>query len=115
MCRAPFMFPGGYGKRFLYDAVTVLHRSNISCNAALHIAAKARALTSLKIIFGPQFGAGGYGGPFRVGNFRCWLMNRGSDFINARRHRGRQSLRFYDHRQYWSEHDPAFPPPALTP
>ncbi len=110
-CHAPYTFPGA-GRGDVYDAVMVLNRRHISCGAALHIGAKARALSGLKIIYGPQFGGGGWGGPFHVGSFHCYVLARGSDFINASCRRGRQSLRFYDHRQYFSIPEPGWSPPA---
>ena len=72
----------------------------MSCSAAPHVAARAYSLRGLRPIFGPQFGAGGFGGPFRVGEFHCYLLARGSDFRDARCRQGAKSLRFFDHRDY---------------
>jgi hypothetical protein len=116
-CHAAFKMPRGYGASLggvLYDAVRVLGRNGLTCSAALHIAAKAYAL-GLRPIFGPQFGAGGFGGPFHVGRFHCYLTNRVSDDISARCSRGGQSVRFLDHRQYWSDRDRGWSPPPLNP
>lgn len=64
---------------------------------------------------GPQFGAGGFGGPFSVGSFHCFLHSRGSDFINAACASGHRYVRFYDHRQYFSIPAPGWSPPARRP
>lgn len=93
----------------------VLTRQHISCSGALDVAAKAYALAGLKIEWGPQFGAGGWGGPFRTGPYRCFVLNRGSDFINAKCRRGNRRIRFYDHRQYWSIPTPGWHKPARRP
>ncbi|HEY4898009.1 MAG TPA: hypothetical protein VII01_18210 [Solirubrobacteraceae bacterium] len=93
----------------MYNAVMVLNRSHLSCVSALRIGAEGRALNGLKPVFGPQFGGGGFGGPFHVRDYHCYLLNRGSDFINATCRRGRRWVRFYDHRQYWSIPTPGWP------
>ncbi|MBV8806281.1 MAG: hypothetical protein JO042_14585 [Sinobacteraceae bacterium] len=108
-CYGPFTMPGGRPTDNVYDAVTVTSRTNISCTAGLRIGAQAYSLPGLKIVFGPQFGGGGYGGPFRVGGFHCYLHSRGSDFRLASCQRGDRIVRFYDHRQYWSNVFYAFP------
>jgi hypothetical protein len=114
-CHGAFTFDHTRPSDDVYDAVRVLRRQNMTCTAALRIAARAYALSGLKVEQGPQFGAGGYGGPFHTGTFHCFLLNRGSDFINARCSRGQQRLRFYDHRQYWSIPTPGWTPPASRP
>jgi hypothetical protein len=114
-CHGAFTFKDTSPTDDVYDAVRVLGRQNITCSDALRIGARAYALSGLEIERGPQFGAGGYGGPFRSGVFRCFLINRGSDFINARCSHGQQRVRFYDHRQYWSIPTPGWTPPASRP
>jgi hypothetical protein len=97
--------------------VEVLRYSGTNCSAALHIAARAYATPGLKIIRGPQFGAGGYGGPFHVGRWHCYLLNRGSDFKNAKCSQGGKHVRFYDHRDYkrYRTSDPDWSGPVLNP
>lgn len=115
-CHAAFAMPPGYGpSNFVYDAATVLTHKGMPCVAALHIAAKAYSLQGLHAIYGPQFGADGFGGPFHAGRFHCYLLSRGSDFRNATCSRDGQSVQFNDHRQYWYEHDPGWSPPPLNP
>src|SRR5690349_15541718 len=65
-CHGPFRMPGQSIDSLIFDAVQVRARKRMSCHWALHIAAKARWLAGLTVIFGPQFGAGGWGGPFHV-------------------------------------------------
>lgn len=45
------------------------------------------------------FGAGEFGGPFRVGHFRCSLTARGSDFQEAYCTWGGQAVYYEDHRE----------------
>jgi hypothetical protein len=117
-CHGAFTFPSAFGfpgtspSDDIYDAVMVLGRHNMSCSAALRVAAKARALTGLKMERGPQFGGGGWGGPFRTGRFHCFVLSRGSDFIDAKCNRGSRRVRFYDHRQNWSIPTPGWHKPA---
>lgn len=118
-CHGAFTFPGGTNGPSatspdddVYDAVMVLNRKHITCAAALQIAAKAYALNDLKVERGPQFGAGGWGGPFRTGAYHCFVLNRGSDFINARCSLGSRYIRFLDHRQYWSIPAPGWQGPT---
>ena len=94
-CYATFPYPGFSSYQI---EVSVTRRRSISCSYALRVGRDAYALRGLRIEFGSQFGAGGYGGPFHVGHFRCFLLNRGSDFRNAYCRRGRLYVRFYDHR-----------------
>lgn len=123
-CHAPFKMPRGYGGSYAgqvqkddYDQVSVLSHGGMSCSAALHIAARAYSTPGLKIIFGPQFGGGGYGGPFHVGRFQCYLLHRGSDFRDARCSLGTKRVRFYDHRDYQAVRDGQadWSGPLLTP
>jgi hypothetical protein len=79
----------------------------MDCSAALDIGGRAFAIPVLKPIYGKRFGAGGYGGRFSVGRFRCYLHSRGSDFRDATCSLGKQTLRFLDQRSYWStEYNP---------
>ena len=113
-CHAPFTIPG-YPRDMAYNAVQVMHRERTTCQTALHVAAKAWTTPGLQIKWGPQFGGGGYGGPFHVGRWHCYLLSRGSDFKNAKCSRGQQAIRFYDHRQYWQIPEPGWKWPPLTP
>jgi hypothetical protein len=123
-CHAPFNMPPGYGgsyaaqvQRYDYDQVEALKYGGMNCSAALHIAARAYAVPGLKVIRGPQFGPGGYGGPFHVGRWHCFLLNRGSDFKNAKCTRGGKHVRFYDHRDYKADRgsEPDWSGPLLNP
>jgi hypothetical protein len=114
-CHGPFRMPGQSIHSLTFDAVQVRARQRMSCYWALHIAAKARWLAGLKVIYGPQFGGGGWGGPFHVSHWHCYVLGRGSDFIDARcRWRGR-AVHFYDHRSNWNFPDPGFDPPTRYP
>ncbi len=114
-CHGAFKMPGFSVHSDVFDAVQVLSRRRMSCNQALRIAAKARWLKGLKVIYGPQFGGGGWGGPFHVDRWHCYVLSRGSDFILGRCTSGAKRLRFYDHRSYWSAPDPGFSPPTRNP
>ena len=114
-CHGPFRMPGHSIHSSTFDAVQVRARQRMSCYWALHIAAKARWLTGLKVIYGPRFGGGGWGGPFHVSHWHCYVLSRGSDFIDGRcKWRGR-AVHFYDHRSNWNFPDPGFDPPTLNP
>ncbi len=113
-CHAAYEIPHA-ARGDIYDAVMVTRRAHMTCNAALDLAAKAYALPHFKMERGAQFGAGGYGGPFRVGSFHCFLHDRGSDFINAACASGHRYARFYDHRQYFSIPEDGWSPPARRP
>ncbi len=113
-CHAPFKIPGVPGSD-VYDAAMVTRRANLSCRTALDIAAKGYSLPHLRMERGPQFGAGGFGGPFSVGSFHCFLYSRGSDFINAACASGHRYVRSYDRRQYFSIPAPGWSPPARRP
>ena len=63
-CHGPFRMPGHSIHSSTFDAVQVRARQRMSCYWALHIAAKARWLTGLKVIYGPRFGGGGWEGLF---------------------------------------------------
>jgi hypothetical protein len=111
-CHGAFTMPGTSTHSSTFDAVQVLRRKNMSCSQALHVAARARWLTGVRVIYDPQFGAGGWGGPFHVGALHCYVLHRGSDFVDGKCSRGRRYVRFYDHRSYWQFPDPGFAPPA---
>lgn len=114
-CHGPFRMPGQSIHSLTFDAVQVRARERMRCYWALRIAAKARWLAGIKVIYGPQFGGGGWGGPFHVGQWQCYVLGRGSDFIDGRcRWRGR-AVHFYDHRSNWDFPDPGFDPPTLYP
>jgi hypothetical protein len=99
-CQGPMPMPAGYPSAYAYDNVTVSSYGGMSCARALQIGAATYALPGLRPIYGPQFGGGGFGGPFRVGRLRCWLYSRGSDFRVADCRGPHQYVKFYDHRDY---------------
>jgi hypothetical protein len=100
---------------FAFDAVQVLRRGGMTCPQAVYIAARARWLKGIKVIYGRQFGGGGWGGPFHVGLWHCYVLNRGSDFLNGRCWRGARYVRFSDHQSDWRFPDRGFFPPTLNP
>ena len=61
-CHGAFKMPGFSIHSSTFDAVQVLSRRHMSCSDALHIAAKARSLDGIEVIYGSQFGGGGVGG-----------------------------------------------------
>jgi hypothetical protein len=69
----------------------------MSCARAVQVARNASSLRGLRVIRGPGFGAGGFGGPFRAGNFSCFLFRRGSDFRLAYCAWRQQAIYFYSH------------------
>jgi hypothetical protein len=96
------------------NAVSVTDRGGLSCSAALHIAAKAEALPGIKIERGPWF-IGGWGGPFHVGSFHCYLINRLSDTKIGICWRNAQFVSYTTHHQSGSYYDRGFHPTALKP
>jgi hypothetical protein len=118
-CHAQFYNPHGpYTTRNFspLDAVSINHSVHLSCSRALHIAARARNTPHLRMIFDPsRFGPGGFGGPFTLGSYQCYLNTRGSDFIVAECWRGSEHVWFNDHRDYMPYLDPGFHLPALRP
>lgn len=118
-CHAPFKMPRGYPRNEpgQYYAVIVLKHHGMTCSAALHMAACAYMLPGLEPIWGPQFGAGGFGGPFQVGRFHCYLLMRGSDFRVAKCSRASKSLRFIDSRDFtaFRSEEPGWSGPLRTP
>jgi hypothetical protein len=114
-CHGAFTMPGFSIHSNLFDAVQILSRRHTSCQQALHIAAKARWLHGIKVIYGPQFGGGGWGGPFHVGKWHCYVLHRGSDFLEGRCWLHGRRVHFYDHRSDWRFPDPGFSPPTRRP
>jgi hypothetical protein len=66
--------PGSSIHSTTFDAVQVLSRKGIDCSGALDVAARTRWLGGVKVIYGPQFGGGGWGGPFHVGRWLCHVL-----------------------------------------
>jgi hypothetical protein len=114
-CHGAFQMPGYSIHSPVFDAVQVLSRKGMTCSKALHIAARARWLKGIQWRSGPQYGAGGHGGPFHVGPWHCFVLHRGSDFIDGRCSLGGRKVHFYDHRSYWQFPDPGFSPPTRRP
>jgi hypothetical protein len=99
-CHGTVDLPETYGA-YPYIDVQVSSYRGMTCARAVRVGAAAYPLPGLRPIFGPQFGPGGYGGPFHVGHLSCWLYGRLSDFRIAKCSRGREYVKFYDHRDYW--------------
>jgi|SRR5450755_3074057 len=103
-CRGIRTTPGYHDGYTSTIDVQVSRYLGMTCNRALRVGAAAYLHPGLQPIFGPQFGGGGYGGPFHVGLLSCWLNTRGSDFAAAAcwhgRGRQREYVKFYDHRNY---------------
>jgi hypothetical protein len=103
-CQAIMSTPGYHDAYTSTIDVQVSHYFGMTCDRALRVGAAAYLHPGLRPIFGPQFGAGGYGGPFHVGHLHCWLDSRGSDFTYAACWHGhgrkREYAKFYDHRNY---------------
>jgi hypothetical protein len=114
-CHGSFQMPGYSIHSTTFDALQVLSRKRMSCSQALHIAARARWLNGIQWRSGPQYGPGEHGGPFHVGHWHCFVLNRGSDFINGRCSRNGRRVRFHDHRSDWRFPDPGFSPPTRYP
>jgi hypothetical protein len=114
-CHGPFKMPASSIHNTTFDAVQVLSRKGMGCSQALHIAARARWLNGIKVIYGPQFGGGGWGGPFHVDQWHCYVLSRGSDFIDGKCSLGGRRVRFDDHRSDWRFPDPGFSPPTRNP
>ncbi len=53
--------PGQSIHSLMFDAVQVRSRHRMSCSQALHIAARARWLRGIKVIYSPHFGPGTFG------------------------------------------------------
>lgn len=87
-----------------YLQVSVNSHKRMSCAAAVQIAARAYYLPDLKPIRGPQFGPGGWGGPFHV-------------VIDAKCDNGARSLRFSTHSDFGKgrQPDPEWSGPLRTP
>jgi hypothetical protein len=92
-------FPNFLGYTYYRLDVTVYHR-NMPCSQAVQLARRAYSLPGLPVIRDPYvFGGGGYGGPFQVGHFGCFLTARGSDFQQSYCSWRRQAVYFYSHRE----------------
>jgi hypothetical protein len=92
-------FPNFLGHAYFRLDVTVYYHRNMTCGQAVQLGQRAYSLPRLHVIRDPSaFGGGGFGGPFQVGHFACFLTARGSDFRQAYcAWRGR-AIYFYDHR-----------------
>lgn len=111
-CHAAFQARQGFYSGNVYYAVRILRRTRITCGGALNVAARARYLRGLHLIRKPS-NPGGWVGPFRVGAWHCFVLERGSDFLDGRCSLPGRSVRFYNHRQYWSPPEPGWRRPAL--
>ena len=93
-------FPNFLGYSYFRLDVIVYYRRNMTCSQAVQLGQGAYSLPHLRVIPDPSaFGGGGYGGPFQVGHFACFLTARGSDFRQAYCAWGRRAVYFYDHRE----------------
>jgi hypothetical protein len=103
-CRAIMTTPGYHDSYTSSIDVQVSRYLGMTCNRALRIGAAAYLHPGLRPIYGPQFGGGGFGGPFYVGHLYCWLNARGSDFTVAACWHGhgrqREYVKFGDNRNY---------------
>jgi hypothetical protein len=103
-CRGTLTTPGYHDSYTSTIDVQVSRYLGMTCNRALRVGAAAYLHPGLRPIFGPQFGGGGFGGPFQVGRLYCWLNARGSDFTVAACWHGsgrqREYAKFSDQRNY---------------
>jgi hypothetical protein len=103
-CRGIMTTPGYHDSYTSSIDVEVSRYLGMTCSRALRIGAAAYLEPGLRPIYGPQFGGGGFGGPFHVGHLYCWLNTRGSDFTVAAcwhgQGRQREYVKFYDQRNY---------------
>jgi hypothetical protein len=83
-----------------YIQVGVTSYRGMTCARAVRIGYAAYALPGLHAIYGPQFGAGGFGGPFHVGHLACWLYARLSDTRIAKCWSSHEYVKFWDHRDF---------------
>ncbi len=91
-------FPNFLGYSYYRLDVTVYYHRNMTCSQAVALGRRGYALPGLRVIRDAVFGGGGFGGPFKVGHFGCFLTARGSDFRLAYCAGGRQAIFFYGHR-----------------
>ena len=103
-CHAIMTTPGYHDSYTSTIDVQVSRYLGMPCNRALRIGAAAYLHPGLQPIYGPQFGGGGFGGPFHVGRLYCWLNARGSDVTDAACWHGhgrqREYVKFFDQRNY---------------
>jgi hypothetical protein len=93
-------FPNFLGYAYYRLDVTVYYHRNMTCSQAVQLGQRAYSLPHLHVISDPSvFGGGGFGGPFQVGHFACFLNARGSDFRQAYCAWGGRAVYFYDHRE----------------
>jgi hypothetical protein len=93
-------FPNFLGYSYCRLDVTVYYRRNMTCSQAVQLGQRAYSLPHLHAIPDPSaFGGGGYGGPFQVGHFACFLNARGSDFRQAYCAWSGRPVYFYEHRE----------------
>ena len=93
-------FSNFLGYRYYRLDVTVYYYRNMTCGQAVKLAKRAYSLPHLHVIRDRYaFGGGGFGGPFRVDHFNCFLTARGSDFQQSYCSWRRQAIYFYDHRE----------------
>jgi hypothetical protein len=93
-------FPNFLGYTYYRLDVTVYYDRNMTCGQAVQLGRRSYSLPGLQVIADPYaFGGGGFGGPFQVGHFGCFLTARGSDFRQAYCAWRSQAIYFYDHRE----------------
>ena len=93
-------FPNFLGYSYYRLDVTAYYHRNVNCAQAVRLAHSAYSLPGLHVIRDPfAFGGGGFGGPFHVGHFGCFLTARGSDFSQAYCSWGSRAIYYYDHRE----------------
>jgi len=93
-------FPNFLGYSYYRLDVTVYYHRNMNCAQAVQLSRRAYSVPGLHVIRDPYaFGGGGFGGPFQVGHFGCFLTARGSDFRQAYCSWGARAVYFYDHRE----------------
>lgn len=93
-------FPHFLGYTYYRLDVTVYYRRNMTCGQAVQLGRRSYSLPGLHVIRDPfAFGGGGFGGPFHVGQFGCFLTARGSDFQQSYCTWRSQAVYFYNHRE----------------
>jgi hypothetical protein len=93
-------FPNFLGYAYYRLDVTVYYHRNMTCSQAVQLGQRAYSLPHLHVITDPSaFGGGGFGGPFQIGHFACFLTARGSDFRQAYCAWDGRAVYFYDHRE----------------
>lgn len=93
-------FPNFLGYTYYRLDVAVYYHRAMNCAQSVKLARTAHSLPGLHVIRDPfAFGGGGFGGPFQVGHFGCFLTARGSDFQQAYCSWGNRAIYYYDHRE----------------